>query len=220
MNTRRNFLKTSALAVALPLLPQVIKSDSLSPQAVKPELWIKPERNDHISTGFPTIDEALGGGLRRGSVNTIFGFDKRACYIGLTMCSKISKRSYCCTSETPIRNLSFLISKIKEYDLVVIDHLDGDDVYSVQRLALEHNCCVVLIQNTRHFAYRDVKWLQMVDQFPFHFMAPCSAVLSVDKNEDILSLVKNRYGKRVDVQFYKNGFISYELCDRSKHRIT
>lgn len=141
---RRSFLQVMGLAVSAPSF--IVKEKDSPPKRQNP---------DFISTGFPTIDDALGGGFKRGTYNTVYGHNNPArkrqqSYqtsllmksIAIKAASDLHQRSsvllisptesYHSNKATPFDGLltttQFLEwSSISNYDLVIIDREKSED---------------------------------------------------------------------------------------------
>jgi len=160
---RRSFLQVMGLAVAAPSF--LVSEKSSSP---------KRENPDFITTGFPTIDDALGGGFKRGTYNVVCGFENQPYQTNLLLKSIAIKaasdlqqrssvllistpQSYQSNKATPFDGLltttQFLDwDSIGNYDLVIINCHKKEDwkenTFLARTLSLiAHECNMVVVQN-------------------------------------------------------------------------
>jgi hypothetical protein len=71
---RRDFLKLASFGAMLPFVPSLVAA--AKPQPKTKEGW--------FTTGFPSLDEALGGGIKPGTITTVMG----RCGSGKTLINK------------------------------------------------------------------------------------------------------------------------------------
>lgn len=207
---RRDFLKVMGLGVTTPSL---LLSKTDSPP--------KRQNPDVISTGFPTIDDALGGGFKRGSLVGFIGFNHRRYQsdlllqsIALNAATCLNKPSSvviftekprCSTSESHLKfnglieyNNELDLASFKNYDLVIVtkDCLPTKVFPQLNDLStILHR--LSLENNNVVLCHHSISAIYENSKYLFcgksHYLS--SSILQLTSHEfPKLSLVKNRYG--------------------------
>lgn len=189
--SRRQLIQAGAIGSVALLAPQVAKA--------QPTGLVHVDQNlERFTTGFQQLDQALGGGLRRGGLYLFLG----AFGTGKTLLTKYIQHSN--GIEPWTRNVSIRVTELDEYLPVSVNSrpITGQRRYellcSLKKLAIEQNLVILATMTCNREPVFFGGVAHEVRPHSAYFIA--DAVFATSKDHTgvkTLNMTKNRYGERV-----------------------